>query len=585
MNAAMKLREFASYSVQPSPATPPASSQSAMDTAIKRLREGATRFARLSIDQRLRLAQNMQQGYLRVAERSVRAGCQAKGIAQGTPVEAEEWATGPWGVMRQLRLIRESLVALQRSGNTPIGSVGRAADGRLSVRVYPGNTIDGLLFKDWTIDVRMQAGVTEQKLESSRARFYKERRHDGRVVLVLGAGNIAAIPAMDALTFLFNEGKVCLIKMNPVNAYVGPYIEEAFAEAIRENFIAVVYGGAEEGRYLVYHREIDEVHITGSDKTHDAIVWGPPGLEREARIQRNDPLLKKPISSELGNITPLIIVPGPYSEKELRFQAEDAASYFVMNASFMCNAAKMLVLPEGWKGSETYLQGMQDICAAVPPRRAYYPGAEDRWLTLTTGRRNVKRIGDAGAGTLPWTFISGLDPDSRDDLLYTQEPFCSVICDTRLGSSDAVEFLDKAVDFANNRLWGTLTASLVVHPKSLKDPRVRDAVDRAITCLRYGTVTVNCFSGVSFVSASPPWGAYPGASLDNIQSGSGFVHNTAMLEGVEKVVMRAPLTGFPKPGYFPTHRTAHKIAPRIVALEENASWSKVPAVVFNAMRG
>lgn len=556
-----------------------------MDTAIKRLRGGATRFARLSIGERLRLAENMQQGYLRVAERSVRAGCQAKGIAQGTPAEAEEWATGPWGVMRQLRLIRESLVALQRFGNTPIGPVGRAPDGRLSVRVYPGNTIDGLLFKNWTMDVRMQAGVTEQILESSRARFYKERGHDGRVVLVLGAGNIAAIPAMDGLTFLFNEGKVCLIKMNPVNAYVGPYIEEAFAEAIRENFIAVVYGGAEEGRYLVYHREIDEVHITGSDKTHDAIVWGPPGLEREARIQRDDPLLKKPISSELGNITPLIIVPGPYSEKELRFQAEDAASYFVMNASFMCNAAKMLVLPEGWKGSETYLQGMEDICAAVPPRRAYYPGAEDRWLTLTTGHRNVKRIGDAGAGTLPWTFISGLDPDCRDDLLYTQEPFCPVISNTRLGSSDPVEFLDKAVEFANNRLWGTLTAALVVHPKSLKDPRVRDAVERAITCLRYGTVTINCFSGVSFVSASPPWGAYPGASLDNIQSGSGFVHNTAMLEGVEKVVMRAPLTAFPKPGYFATHRTAHKIAPRIVALEEKASWSKVPGVVFNAMRG
>jgi hypothetical protein len=307
MNAAMKLREFASYPVQPSPAIPPASSQSAMDTAIKRLRGGAARFARMSIDERLRLAEGMQQGYLRMAERTVRAGCQAKRIARGTPAEAEEWATGPWGVIRQLRLIRQSLASLQRSGNTPIGLVDRKPDDRLSVRVYPGNTIDGLLFKNWTIDVRMQAGVTEQTLESCRARFYKEHSHDGRVVLVLGAGNIAAIPVMDALTFLFNEGKVCLIKMNPVNAYVGPYIEESFAEAIKENLIAVVYGGAEEGRYLAYHREIDEIHITGSDKTHDAIVWGPPGLEREARIQRNDPLLKKPISSELGNITPVIV--------------------------------------------------------------------------------------------------------------------------------------------------------------------------------------------------------------------------------------------------------------------------------------
>src|SRR6185437_5501844 len=252
---------------------------------------------------------------------------------------------------------------------------------------------------------------------------------------------------------------------------------------------------------------------------------------------------------------------------------------------FLCNAAKMLVLPKGWNGSDTYLQGMQDVCAAVPPRRAYYPGAEDRWLTLTSGRRNVKRIGDTAAGTLPWTFLSGLDPDSRDDPLYSEEPVCPVISEVRLGSSDPVEFLGAAVDFANNTLWGTLTAALVVHPKSLEDPRVRDAVELAITRLRYGTVTINGFSGVSFVAAAPPWGAYPGARLEDVQSGRGFVHNTSMLSGIEKVVMRAPLTGFPKPGYFPSHRTAHKVVTRIVALEENASWSKVPGVVFNALRG
>lgn len=556
-----------------------------MDAAIRRLRARATCFSRLSINERLRLAQELQRGYLRIAERSVSVGCQVKGISRGSPAEAEEWATGPWGVIRQLRLIRESLSALQRFGNTSIGPVGRTPDGRLSVSVFPGNALDGVLFKNWSIHVQMQAGVTEQTLETSRARFYKERSHDGKVVLVLGAGNIAAIPVMDALTFLFNEGRVCLVKLNPVNAYLGPCIEEAFAEAIRRDFLAVVHGGAEEGRYLAYHPEVDEVHITGSHKTHDSIVWGPPGPAREARIQSNDPLLRKPISSELGNITPVIVVPGPYTDGELRFQAEDTASALVMNASFLCNAAKMLLLPASWKGSDAYLRHIRDICATVPPRQAYYPGAEDRWRTLTSGRPSVQRIGQAGPGTLPWTFIDDLDPDARDEPLYTQEPFCSVIAATRLGSADPVEFLDAAVEFANRRLWGTLTASLVAHPKSLADPCLRHAMERAIARLRYGTVTINCFSGQSFVSGSAPWGAYPGARMDDIQSGRGFVHNTAMLDGVDKVVVQAPLTAFPKPGYFPTHRTAHKMLPRIVALEERARWSKVPAIVFHAMRG
>ncbi|MGH8502834.1 MAG: aldehyde dehydrogenase family protein [Gammaproteobacteria bacterium] len=585
MSAVVKLRDFASYQVHLAVASPPPSSETDMDAAIARLREGATAFARSSLAQRIALVRTMQQGYLRVAQRSVRAGCAAKGIVPGTPAEAEEWSTGPWGVVRQLRLARNSLCALQKNGNTPIGPVARTQDEHLSVRVFPGNAIDGMLFRNVSVDVRMQNGIDARALAETRARFYKQPDHDGCVVLVLGAGNIAAIGPMDVITKLFNEGKVCLLKMNPVNAYLGPFIEEAFAEAIGRNFLAVVYGGAEEGRYLTYHRDIDEVHITGSDKTHDQIVWGPPGPQQDERKRLNQPLLKKPITSELGNISPVIVVPGPYTEKELRFQAQDAASYFVMNASFLCNAAKMLVTPKGWAGSDTFLRGIKDTCAAVPPRSAYYPGAEDRWRALTAGRAQLARVGDAGAGALPWTFIAGLAAGARDEPLYSQEPFCSILAETRLGSADPIEFLDRAVDFANNGLWGTLSATLVVHPKSLKDPAVGKAVEQAIAKLRYGTVAVNGFSGLSFVFAAPPWGAYAGSTLQDIQSGRGFVHNTAMLEGIEKVVMRCPLTSFPKPGYFLSHRTAHKLMPKLVRLEEQASWKQVPGVVMAAMRG
>ena len=585
MSAIVTLREYASYPAHPEVETPPPSTQPQLDAAITQLRDGGKTFAKLSIDQRITLAQTMQHGYLRVAARTVNAGCQAKHISSDTPAEAEEWSTGPWGVVRQLRLIREALRALKRSGNTPIGPIARTVDGRLSVRVFPGNAIDGLLFRNISVDVHMQAGVSKDSLEASRANFYKHPEHDGRVVLVLGAGNIAAIAPMDVITKMFNEGKVCLLKMNPVNAYLGPYIEEAFAESIKQKFLAVVYGGAEEGRYLVYHQDIDEVHITGSDKTHDQIVWGPPGQDRQARKGRHDPLLTKPITSELGNISPVIVVPGPYTDQELRYQAEDAAAYFTMNASFLCNAAKFLITPNGWSGSNTYLQEMQNVCAAVPPRHAYYPGAEDRLQALTHDRTHVKRVGNAVPGTLPWTFITGLDASAPTDPLFRVEPFCSIISEARIGSTDPIEFLESAVEFANQKLWGTLSATLVVHPKTLRDPRLNEAVERAITRLRYGTVAVNGFPGLSFVFAAPPWGAYPDATLEGIQSGRGFVHNTSMLAGIDKIVMRSPLTTFPKPGYFPSHRSANRMLPNIVAMDENASWRKVPGIVSAAMRG
>ena len=95
----------------------------------------------------------------------------------------------------------------------------------------PGS--DALLLLGVRGEVQFAGGHDRPRRSTSRrARFYKAPDHDGKVCLVLGAGNINSIPPIDVATKLFNEGKVCLLKMNPVNAYLGPLFEEAFAEAI-----------------------------------------------------------------------------------------------------------------------------------------------------------------------------------------------------------------------------------------------------------------------------------------------------------------------------------------------------------------
>ena len=120
------------------------------------------------------------------------------------------------------------------------------------------------------------------------------------MVLVLGAGNISSIPSQDVITKIFNEGKACILKMNPVNAYLGPYLERAFADAVRRGYLAIVYGGAEEGSYLATHAGVDEVHMTGSDKTYDQIVWGAAGPEREARKRNNQPVVDQAADGRVG---------------------------------------------------------------------------------------------------------------------------------------------------------------------------------------------------------------------------------------------------------------------------------------------
>jgi aldehyde dehydrogenase (NAD(P)+) len=561
---------------------PRATGTERMDEIVARLREGADEFVKLSLDERIALAKSMQAGYLRVAERSVEAACKARGLPP--ELAGEQWACGPNVVVRALRLTIEALESLRRTGNTPIGPVGRTADGRLKVGVFPANAIDGVLFSGVTVDVHMAEGVTEEEMHASRARLYKERDHEGRVALILGAGNIDSIVSFDVITKMFNEGKVCVVKMNPVNAFLGPYLEEAFAEAIARNFLAVVYGGVEEGAYLVHHPGIDEVHLTGSDKTFEAIVWGPPGPDRDRRMAQRDPLVNKPVSAELGNVSPVIVAPGPYSRKELLYQAEDVAGALALASSFCCCAAKVVITAKGWPQRDEFVAAIEDALARMPRRKAYYPGAVERFHDYTAGRSDLRMAGPEEGDLLPWALAAGLDPEDESDPAFTRESFCPVLFETAVGGTDVEELLEEAVDFANERLWGTLTATLVVHPKLQKNPELGAAVERAIGRLRYGTVAVNAYPALSFAFATPPWGGYPGAAPDDIQSGAGWVHNTPMLEGVEKAVMRHPLTTFPKPFYFPSHRSVNRLAPRLTALEERASWAKVPGVVATAMR-
>jgi hypothetical protein len=327
------------------------------------------------------------------------------------------------------------------------------------------------------------------------------------------------------------------------------------------------------------------VHITGSDKTHDIMVWGPPGPEREARKKRNDPLLKKEISSELGNVSPVIVVPGPYDDGELGYQGANIAGMVANNASFNCNSAKLLVTPKTWDKRAQLMDLVTQGIGKAEVRKAYYPGAEQRWKQFTEGRKGLKLIGNAKAGELPYAVIPDVDPEQAGDRVFTQEPWCSVLSETGLNGSDAASFIAEAVKFVNEKVWGTLTAMVIVHPKTMKDPAAAEAIEKGIRELRYGAVCVNTWAGAVFGLGTTPWGAHPSSTLQDIQSGKGWVHNTFMLENIEKCVLRAPVKAFPVSPWFPGHKTVDLLAKRLVDFEMNPSWLKVPGVAAAAMRG
>ena len=562
------------------------STHEALDRAVADVRAHAAEFALLPVAEKAKLVRALIPGIVAVSTEWVRAGCKAKGLDADSVEAAEEWLGGVGPTLRNARLLAESLEAIAAHGKPPLGkSVTVRPDGRTSVRVFPSSAIDAQSFAGFTVDALLQPGVDAARARALQASYYSKKDPQPSVCAVLGAGNVSSIPPMDVFYKMFTEGRVCVLKMNPVNEWVGPFLEKALSPLIDRSFLRIVYGGGEAGKHLVEHQDVDDIHITGSDKTHDLIVWGPPGPERERRKLAKDPVLKKSISSELGNVSPLVIVPGSFTESELDFQAASVATAITNNASFNCNAAKMLVLSKGWPQRERFLELLGAHLAKAKPRKAYYPGAQERYDMLTAGRARVLKFGEAPAGALPWTLVRDLDALDANERAFTTEPFCALVSEVALDVSEPAAFLAAATKFCNDTLWGTLNATIIIHPSVEKQPAAAAALDRAILDLRYGAVAINHWPGVVYGLVTPGWGGHPSATLEDIQSGLGWVHNTFMLEGIEKMVLRGPLKAFPRPAWFYDNKRADQIGERLIQMESGPSWLKFPGMVLQALRG
>jgi acyl-CoA reductase-like NAD-dependent aldehyde dehydrogenase len=562
------------------PITRPATtSQAAVDAAILRLRQGAASLVRATLAQRSWWARSCIEGVGSVAVDWVEAACRAKQIPAASPACAEEVLVGPVAVLRYLRLLIATFADLESYGVPRLPKPADLRRDQLRVPVFPTRQLyDRLVFRPLHAETWLQPHVARDAIFGDYpARLTRQATPPPRVAVVLGAGNVSSIPATDVLTKILQDDCAVLLKMNPVNDYLGPIFEQALRPLIDEGLLQIVYGGADVGTYAVHHSQIDSMHLTGSIETHDAIVWGTNGEAQRTRKANGSPVVTKPVTSELGNVTPWLILPGDYSEKQLHFQAENIAASITNNASFNCIATKMLITWKGWPARGRFLDLIESILSRVPPRCAYYPGAKDRFLQFA-GRETGATDGE----TLPWTLRRGVDAD-REPELFERESFVCVTGETAIDATSPQSFLEVATEFMNDRLWGTLAAAITVpNAWRKRDPL---ALDAALERLRFGTIGINVWPGIAYALMSPPWGPFPGSTLSDVQSGSGFVHNTYLLGNPQKTVLRSPLSFSPKPAWFSTHRRPEFVATKLCDLYSAPSLGKIPGLVLDALRG
>ena len=562
----------------------PASSREEMDAAVEATCAAKDGWAAVPPSERVAILNRLLADFAAVADRWVSASVEAKGGEPDGPVAGEEWIAGPFCVLRNLRLLRDALADIAARGAPRIpGPVWTREDGRVAAAVFPASIWDRLFYAGLTAEVWMQAGITAKELRETQAVAYQEPAVGG-VALVLGGGNVSSIGPMDVLYKLFVENRVVVYKAHPVNAYLGPLMDEAFRCVADRGAFRLVYGGAAEGEYLCQHPRVDEIHVTGSDKTWEAIVFGT-GPDAGWRKQQDRPLISKHVTAELGNVSPVIVVPGRWSASDIRYQAANLVSMLTNNAGFNCNATRVIVQDANWPGRQRLMDEVRALLARVPPRKAYYPGAANRAAAFAAAHPEIERFGEASDGSLPWMLVAGMTARESVDICYTTEAFCGFFAETALESADVPEYLERAVQFCNEILWGTLNATIVVHPGSVGDPASRDALEQAIASLRYGSVSINHWSAVAYALGVTTWGAFPGHATMDIQSGTGVVHNTLMFSQPEKSVVRAPFRVWPTPPWFVTNRAAAALGPKLARFEAAPSLARAMGIMATAVRG
>jgi len=535
---------------------------SSLDSLLQNLAAGAARHADRDAAARGALAVATAQTVATHADRWVEAAVGIKTritdgrrVSAGPAVIAEETATGPLATLRLLAITARVLRDVARSGLPQAGAPPRvlhaaaAPDGPesfIGVDVLPERSLlDGTIFPGHSATVRCVnpggvAAFTRSWQEEART-----RPRQGGVALVLGAGNVTGLAVADVISQVFEHGRAVLLKLHPLHADLEPVLREALAPLVEAGLLGCITGGPDVAQAAVAAPGITHVHLTGGQGTFDSIVWGGPG----PRPPHAQPVLTKPITCELGNVTPWIVVPGRYTPRQLAFQADVIAASIANNTSFNCIATKAVLTCRSWDQREEFAGLVARRLAALPARPAWYPGASAAWAEIT-GRQ------PPADGGLPAVFRQGLDPRAEPQWL-AKEWFGPVAVEVPL-EADSIEAFCVRAKASTRSIPGSLAAS-VTFPATLPAADAR-RVELLCEHLEYGVVAINTWSALAYALGSVPWGGYPGATLAEPRSGIGRVHDPLLLPLVHNAILRTPLTGWPLPPWFPWHRHGAALA-------------------------
>lgn len=499
----------------------PQNDPDSLEDVLDSLNERVTWWAGLSDRAVAELLARVRADTWRVAPAWHRASCEAKGLDPESAEGAEELLAG---VVMFARLAE----VYERTLRHPRGEVRGS-----KVRVLPATWSERLLF----------AGLSAQVWRDDSPTLVT---HPG-VAVVLGAGNVASLTPRDVLHHVVVERRVVLVKANPVNDYLVEHWAGALRALVEVGVVAFTSGDALYGQRLIRDSRVSAVHLTGSART--AALIAPelrPGVE---------------FTSELGSVTPVIVVPGRWTRRQMRYQVDHVASMVVNNAGCNCVTPRVLVLSRDWPQRAQFQRLLEARLLTLGSRPAFYPGARERQGDFLKSRPDATVIGLPTESELPWVISWGHSSTETNDA-FTEEYFCPALVGVELDETDPVAFLRAAQEFVTSRVWGTLAVTMLIDPATRRRPGVSEVLDDVVEALAYGVVAVNAFHALGIGLGSTTWGAAPGADPS---TGRGVVSNGLLVPGARRSVVEGRFTTPWTPPWFITRPRGTTIAWRFLS--------------------
>ncbi|CAB9527349.1 Aldehyde dehydrogenase family [Seminavis robusta] len=423
-----------------------------------------------------------------------------------------------------------------------------------------------------------EAEAVERDPNNEDGRVGPYDRRDPKATAILGASCYSAAPEIIKATFF--DGHVVVYKPHPYNVDV----DRIWAEVLKPlvEIGAVSYCKADEGPELVKDPRIDQIYMTGTAETGREVL-------QAANSSDTTNNKKKTCVLQTGSVNPVILVPGlnrQWKAKEMRHHALQIASAGKFNGGHFCGRPQVIVTSKSWDQREAFLEELEKaIAERTPPEGSYDPKYRREFNRFVREYPENSKIIEAEGLTTDSARVLLVTGAAEDSYGLQHEAFCQVLIEVALDIPDhPVAYLPEAVKFCNEKLYGSLCATIVVD--DVVNKKYSGIVHQALTDLNYGTVATNAMACFAWFNPGMYWGNYKFDDDDEECEAKGVGHFGNLMGYHESAVKSVITDCFTGNGHWiKTCRGAY--AEKIASLSHYAlepSWKKVSAYKYKGVR-